>query len=512
MLAYNDSGMGDVWETIELHSGYDVGDNIALTLDKTNRTGFVAYRQTSYPATRALLSIVETGNTYSSTGYSSVGSLSNAVNVGPKPIFDGGVLLAPYMNGGPGMSLEIATFHTPGTSLGEIDESGGSQGLSMALDSNGDQHVAYYDLTTSGLTYAVNRGGSWQATIVDDHSGTTGYYPSIAVDGDGLPHIAYVDVTTYPRTVMYAHYNGTSWVLQAIDDPYNAYHPSIAVDAGGSAHIAYSVHNNSGTTSYNLRYSYHNGTAWVYEDIKDYRDSNWASGSYYRTGYSNQIRLNSTEVPHVVFYEDYYDDVYISVRENGTWSSSQVDDNGGYYSGAHRGASLAIDSVDGLHVAFYGWDYYALEYAYKGPGDSSWTKTVVHDQGNHLIGYSTSIAVDSSNRPHIAYLDGGNYDLEYSYLTSSNQWITRTTVTPATTGYYPSIAVGDNGDVFFAYHDASYSDLDFAVIRTGAPTTETVAALGSHAYGLGFSVDSGGSRHLSTYNGSDSAVSLLYVT
>ena len=130
-----DSGTDDVWESIELHSGYDVGDNIALTLDKTNRTGFVAYRQTSYPATRALLSIVETGNTYS----------LNWVLISPAPVQcrqrrpETGLrwrCLARHVHEwGVGHCREFATFHAPGTSLGEIDESGGSYGLSMATDS-----------------------------------------------------------------------------------------------------------------------------------------------------------------------------------------------------------------------------------------------------------------------------------------------------------------------------------------------------------------------------------------
>ena len=85
-----------------------------------------------------------------------------------------------------------------------------------------------------------------------------------------------MDVTT-TRVVMYAHHNGTSWTTEAIDSPYYAFDTSIDLDSGGNAHITYSVYNNSGNF-YNLRYSYHNGSEWVQEDVRDY-----SSGWYYYT-------------------------------------------------------------------------------------------------------------------------------------------------------------------------------------------------------------------------------------
>ena len=54
-----------------------------------------------------------------------------------------------------------------------------------------------------------------------------------------------------------------------IDSPYYAFDTSIDLDSGGNAHITYSVYNSSGTF-YNLRYSYHNGSEWVQEDVRDY--------------------------------------------------------------------------------------------------------------------------------------------------------------------------------------------------------------------------------------------------
>ena len=132
-----------------------------------------------------------------------------------------------------------------------------------------------------------------------DNGGASGQYSSIAIDPSGNPHISYVNSTPTPDEVMYAYHNGTAWTTEVIDaTPYYAYDTSIDLDSSGSAHITYQVYNYSCGSCYNLRYSYHNGSEWVYEDIKDY-SSNWAYGN---TGKNNQIKLNSTDVPHVVFF------------------------------------------------------------------------------------------------------------------------------------------------------------------------------------------------------------------
>ncbi|MDP6214854.1 MAG: hypothetical protein QGI41_07945, partial [Acidimicrobiales bacterium] len=355
------------------------------------------------------------------------------------------------------------------------------------------------------LMYAMHDGASWQIEEVDD-SGTTGRYASIAVDSDGRPHIAYVHDTSLDE-VRYAHHNGTGWSIETIDTPYYAYDTSIALDSSGNAHISYAVYNSSGS-SYNLRYSYHNGTEWAYEDIKDYRSIYWNSFSL--TGYSSQIKLNSTDAPHIVFFDDYYDDVYISIRMDGTWSSTSVDGNGGLYTtGGEKGTSLAIDSEDGLHVAFYDRGGRDLEYAYRALGDSSWTKTTVHNQGNNYVGTSLSIALDSNDRPHIAYRDESGDDLEYAWHDGSS-WFVKSLDTSSNVGRFPSIDIDQKDQVHIAYEYYTGYDLRSIVVGNGAATSGKVAQVGTHHHGLGYAVDDSGAIHLSFYNGSDSAGALQY--
>ena len=125
-----------------------------------------------------------------------------------------------------------------------------------------------------------------------------------------------------------------------------------------------------------------------------------------------------------------------------------------YTTGGERAISLAIDSTDGLHVAYYDISGRFLEYAHRGPGESAWTKTNVHDQGSHYIGTSVSIAVDGEDRPHIAFHDRQNWDLEYARFDGS-EWMVETLDEYGSTGRYPSIAMDDSDQVHIAYENLS---------------------------------------------------------
>ena len=209
--------------------------------------------------------------------------------------------------------------------------------------------------------------------------------------------------------------------------------------------------------------------------------------------------------------------MYLSVRANGTWTSSSVDDKGGYYtSSGERAISLAIDSDDGLHIAYHTMytsnsDRYDLEYAYREANGSTWTKSTVHDQSGHYIGTSVSIAVDSADRPHIAYHDRTHWDLEYARFDGS-EWLVETLDEYGNSGRYPSIALDRNDQVHIAYANTSSTRLMSIVIANGLAATEKVAQVGTHGYGMGFVVGASGGMHLSFYNGSDSSGSLQYAT
>ena len=56
----------------------------------------------------------------------------------------------------------------------------------------------------------------WKTNIVDD-SNLIGNYTSIALDSKGNPHIAYFDIT-FPDTnfIRYAYFDGTAWHIEKV--------------------------------------------------------------------------------------------------------------------------------------------------------------------------------------------------------------------------------------------------------------------------------------------------------
>ncbi len=84
------------------------------------------------------------------------------------------------------------------TNMGPI----ASRVTSIALDDNQDIHISYGD--RSIVKYAVKKNGSWNVQLVADTPGSVailGALTDMALDSEGNPHIVYYDVTS---TVRYA--------------------------------------------------------------------------------------------------------------------------------------------------------------------------------------------------------------------------------------------------------------------------------------------------------------------
>ena len=139
---------------------------------------------------------------------------------------------------------------------------GVGQYSSLALDGNGDTHIAYYDAVEGDLWYATSTSGincvpggnTWLCYPVTGLTTDAGKYASMYVDDGGHYHIAYYDATN--DTLNYAvdvGSGGNCGVLGSaqcdeIDSMQADYHPlgiSIAEDAAGYPIIAYQSYNGS---------------------------------------------------------------------------------------------------------------------------------------------------------------------------------------------------------------------------------------------------------------------------
>jgi hypothetical protein len=125
----------------------------------------------------------------------------------------------------------------------------------------------------------------------------------------------------------------------------------------------------------------------------------------------------------------------------GLWLTETVDSAGdvGNYS------SLALDGSGNPHIAYNDTTNGAVKYAYFDGED--WQIGVVD-----AAGANPSLVLDTAGRPHISYYDGVNADLKYAYP-SGTVWISETVDSAGDVGNYPSLALDSNGNPHIAYND-----------------------------------------------------------
>ncbi|MEN8194352.1 MAG: FlgD immunoglobulin-like domain containing protein [Bacteroidota bacterium] len=266
----------------------------------------------------------------------------------------------------------------------------------VKIDDLGNLHVAYQDDTNRTLRYAFYDGSTWQTELVEDTGLYDGNMISMALDASGNPHITHFDSGAANFDLLYVYYDGSSWQYEEVDTTCNSYrYSSIAIDSDGKAHISHT----DDYPGFELRYAVFDGTTWTYETVDDYGDIQ----------YYNSIDLDSSEHPHIAYFESGAEDLRYAYFDGSVWHTETVDsyDRVGMY------LSMVLDDNDNPHISYYDNTNDRLKYAYH--NGSEWIIEVV-DESEVDVGWSTSIALDSSGAPHIAcgiaYLEG----VKYAYL------------------------------------------------------------------------------------------------
>ncbi|HHT9146998.1 MAG TPA: hypothetical protein ACFYD4_15195, partial [Candidatus Wunengus sp. YC61] len=128
---------------------------------------------------------------------------------------------------------------------------------------------------------------------------------------------------------------------------------------------------------------------------------------------------------------------------------------------------------------------------------TTWTIEAVDAPKRFSYFSSRAIAIDSNNNPHIAY---GEKNLYYAHYNGSN-WVYETVDSLSGVGYYASIALDTSGKAHISYLDYTNSDLKYATNASGAWVTTTVDSDGYVGYYTSIALDASGKAHISYYNG-----------
>lgn len=131
-----------------------------------------------------------------------------------------------------------------------------------------------------------------------------------------------------------------------------------------------------------------------------------------------------------------------------------------------------------LHLTWHDPQLRNLKYAVRDTA-GKWSAAEIVD---HRLdaGIYPSLAVDSRNGVGIAYTDGDNGDLEYAYFNGS-EWSRSTVDWKGSTGHYPSLAFSRKDAPFISYYDRTKGDLKLAGpdnAKVGAWTITTIDSAG----------------------------------
>ena len=140
--------------------------------------------------------------------------------------------------------------------------------------------------------------------------------------------------------------------------------------------------------------------------------------------------------------------------------------------------SAAYDKSGVLHQAYYDADTRHLMYVAR-LTDGRWTSPVTVDAGDRS-GQFTSLAIDPTGKPAIAYYDAANQDLKYAWFTGE-RWSNQALDTSKSVGQFASLTFRSNSEPAIAYYRDTSADLRLVAYDREAKTwsRRTIASAGN---------------------------------
>jgi hypothetical protein len=202
-------------------------------------------------------------------------------------------------------------------------------------------------------------------------------------------------------------------------------------------------------------------------------------------GLYTAIALDANEVPHICYFDKtnkrikyaYYD------KDISKWITSVIQENSsGYF------LSMVLDKDGYAHISYIGGGdlvgmppslFYLLVYngaAVSSPqmvDGAAVVSSKAVQQGGGLVGtninFQTSIKLDSSNNPHIAYYHASRGDLRYaSFLPEKNQWKIETVEYMPVKGEVMNVSISNNQYVATLKHNSTAGKDDTKIYKNGA--------------------------------------------
>jgi hypothetical protein len=297
---------------------------------------------------------------------------------------------------------------------------------------------------------------NWVYQIVGNSTGI-GEFSSLDLDSHNIPYISYHDETN--SQLMCAKLVNSKWEFQIVDCNSGSnvgLFTSLVVDSNDNPHISYTSNTLGSDGLYYgiLKYASWTGSTWSIQTVDPNIENRGAIGI-------TSLKINSAGYPCISYISENRFLKYAQYTGS-SWNIQTVDST----SNGHItpvGNSLALDSSDNPHISYYDSINSNLKYA--SLIGSTWDLRTVDSNGE--VGKYCSLALDPANNPHISYEDYTNRQLKYVSWTGST-WNFQIVDPKSDVNPQSSIAIDHNGNPCISYHKT------IAVQNGGYQSVETV--------------------------------------
>lgn len=304
--------------------------------------------------------------------------------------------------------MKYASWNASSWDLETIQSTDSSTKGNLALDSNGDPHVAYVSYDSNGTTvlkHAQKSNGTWSYTSIASLSSSSEGTSDIKVDSSNIPHVCFIDQSV----LKYAVKSGTSWTVTTIDSA-STCAVSLDIDQNNQPKIArVKLEITSEIITSEVDYFSYTLGAWTYEAVAiGHFISGESQGLLYARPF---LCIDGNNKPHLAVTEGFlwYDIYYFS--KSTTWSSEKLE-AGESLAGIFLG--LAVDSNNYPGIAFFR-NNKGIKYTKKN-SNNTWSTEYVDPVGTTFLASPyISLAFNASNVPYIAYEDTYNKNIKYAH-------------------------------------------------------------------------------------------------
>jgi len=329
---------------------------------------------------------------------------------------------------------------------------GGHGDQAIAVTSNGDIHIVYYNYDTHQLKHAIYDGTSWTRSVIVSNSGSMDYRDvEMVVDSNDHLHVSHWVTGDY---LHYRYYNGTDWTTPYTTSNVDSYGTGIAVNSQNQAHIVFS---SPAYVCGGLYLAYDDGSGWNKIGLDTSTD---LIGCY------PSIDIDDNDAVHVSYRDHRNSRFNYITNESGPWDKYMVSNTNtpGYYT------QTKVKSDGDIFIIQKNTN--GLQYAEGYPG-TSWSQGSITGDSND----DTSLYLDALDQPHVLHWKSSYDDLLYSTRNASGTWSTMTIdgTGGLDVGRSNALVVDANHQLHAAYADYDNKNLRYATMSTGLLETSEVS-------------------------------------